>query len=83
MEFHERMAIAHSLHTFWNPVSEEVVDELLWALDLAPGARVLDIACGRRLFVVDHARNPCRGNSLAAHAPQGLLARPTTYIISD
>jgi len=46
MEFHERMAVAHSLHTFWNPVSEETMDDLLWALDLAPGARVLDIACG-------------------------------------
>ena len=46
MEFHERMAIAHSLHTFWNPVSDEVVDELIWALDLEAGARVLDIACG-------------------------------------
>ena len=46
MEFHERMAIAHTFHTFWNPVSEDVVDELIWALDPEPGARVLDIACG-------------------------------------
>lgn len=46
MEFHERMAIAHALHTFWNPVSEEVVDDLIWALDLQSGARVLDVACG-------------------------------------
>ncbi len=46
MEFHERMAVAHDLHVFWNPVSEEVVDELLWALDPQPGMRALDIACG-------------------------------------
>ncbi len=46
MQFHERMDIAHDLHAFWNPISEEVVDELLWALDLEPGMRVLDIACG-------------------------------------
>lgn len=46
MEFHERMAVAHDLHVFWNPVSEEVMDELLWALDPQPGMRVLDIACG-------------------------------------
>jgi len=46
MEFHARMAIAHSLHTFWNPVSDDAVDDLIWALDLEPGARVLDIACG-------------------------------------
>ncbi len=40
------MAVAHSLHTFWNPVSDDVMDELLWALDLKQGAHVLDIACG-------------------------------------
>ncbi len=46
MEFHERMVIAHDAHTFWNPVSEDVVDELVDYLDLEPGMRVLDIACG-------------------------------------
>ena len=46
MEFFKRMDVAHSLHTFWNPVSEEVMDELIWAMELKPGMRVLDIACG-------------------------------------
>jgi len=46
MEFHERMGIAHALHTFWNPVSVEHVDELLSAMDLQSGTRVLDVACG-------------------------------------
>lgn len=46
MEFFQRMDVAHSLHTFWNPVSDEVMEELLWALDLKPGMRVLDLACG-------------------------------------
>jgi len=46
MEFFARMDVSHNLHTFWNPVSEEVMDELIWALDLKPGMRVLDIACG-------------------------------------
>ena len=46
MEFHERMDIAHTLHTFWNPISDSGVDELVAALDLQPGQRVLDIACG-------------------------------------
>jgi len=46
MEFHERMAIVHALHTFWNPVCEQAVGDLIEALDLSPGARVLDVACG-------------------------------------
>ncbi len=46
MEFFKRMDVAHHLHTFWNPVSEEVMDELIWALDPQPGMQVLDIACG-------------------------------------
>lgn len=46
MEFFERMDVAHSLHTFWNPVSDEVMDDLVWALDLKPGMHVLDVACG-------------------------------------
>lgn len=46
MEFHERMAIAHSLHTFCNPISEQSVVDLIRALDLRPGMAALDIACG-------------------------------------
>jgi SAM-dependent methyltransferase len=46
MEFHERMAIVHAGHIFWNPISEEGVEDLISALALEPGARVLDIACG-------------------------------------
>lgn len=46
MEFFDRMAIVHADHVFWNPISDEGVDDLIAAMDLAPGARVLDIACG-------------------------------------
>jgi SAM-dependent methyltransferase len=46
MDFHERMGIAHALHTFWNPIGEDGVAVLLDALDLRDGLRVLDIACG-------------------------------------
>jgi SAM-dependent methyltransferase len=46
MDFHQRMAIVHTLHTFWNPISEDAVDDLVEALDLPPNSRVLDIACG-------------------------------------
>lgn len=46
MDFFERMAIVHAAHVFWNPISDEGVEDLIAALDLAPGARVLDIACG-------------------------------------
>jgi len=46
MEFHERMAIVHADHVFWNPISEEGVQDLIASLALEPGAQVLDVACG-------------------------------------
>jgi SAM-dependent methyltransferase len=46
VEFHERMAIVHADHVFWNPISDEGVEDLISAMDLESGARVLDIACG-------------------------------------
>ncbi|MDJ0522226.1 MAG: methyltransferase domain-containing protein [Planctomycetota bacterium] len=46
MDFFERMALQHELHTYWNPTSPEAIDEVIAALDPQPGMRVLDIACG-------------------------------------
>jgi SAM-dependent methyltransferase len=39
--------IAHGELRLWNPLSEGALDELIGLLDLAPGARVLDVGCGR------------------------------------
>ena len=38
--------IAHGDLPFFNPLSEQDVDEAIELLDLPPGARVLDVACG-------------------------------------
>ena len=38
--------IAHGALPFYNPLSERDVDEAISLLDLSPGARVLDVACG-------------------------------------
>ena len=38
--------VTHHQHEFWNPISSEGVDELAGELNLQPGTRVLDIACG-------------------------------------
>jgi SAM-dependent methyltransferase len=38
--------IAHGDLTLYNPLSEADLDEAIGLLDLAPGARVLDVACG-------------------------------------
>jgi SAM-dependent methyltransferase len=39
--------IAHGELLLYNPLSEGALDEAIALLDLAPGARVLDVACGR------------------------------------
>lgn len=39
--------ITHRNHTFMNPSSNEKLEEMIGLLQLAPGARVLDIACGK------------------------------------
>jgi trans-aconitate methyltransferase len=40
-------AIAHEGLAFMNPLSEEDVEEMIEALELEPGAHVLDLACGK------------------------------------
>jgi SAM-dependent methyltransferase len=39
--------IAHGDLRLWNPIGEAALDETIRLLDLPPGARVLDVACGR------------------------------------
>ena len=39
--------IAHGDLRLWSPLSDAAVDEAVELLELAPGARVLDVACGR------------------------------------
>jgi cyclopropane fatty-acyl-phospholipid synthase-like methyltransferase len=40
-------AIAHECLAFMNPLSEEDVDEMIEALELEPGAHLLDLGCGK------------------------------------
>ena len=44
--------ITHRDHILCNPLSSGTVDEILGRLDLAPGARVLEIACGKAEMLV-------------------------------
>jgi SAM-dependent methyltransferase len=43
----KRIAILHEAHLLCNPLSLSKVDEIVELLRLRPGARVLDIACGK------------------------------------
>ena len=47
MDRAEASRISHGELRVWNPLSEGALDEAIALLDLAPGARVLDVACGR------------------------------------
>jgi hypothetical protein len=58
-------AIAHEGLAFMNPLAEEDVEEMIEALELEPGAHVLDLGCGKAeilLRIVERypdVRMPC------------------------
>jgi SAM-dependent methyltransferase len=43
----EASRIAHGELRLWNPLGEAALDEVIGLLDLAPGASILDVGCGR------------------------------------
>ena len=47
MDLWKYFAVGHANHYFMNPLSGAKFDEIIDMLRLAPGARVLDIACGK------------------------------------
>lgn len=47
MDIWQIFDITHRYHTFMNPTTSAKLDEMIAMLELAPGARVLDIACGK------------------------------------
>lgn len=47
MDRAEASRISHGELRLWNPLSERALDEAIALLELPPGARVLDVACGR------------------------------------
>ncbi|MGI9431051.1 MAG: SAM-dependent methyltransferase [Myxococcota bacterium] len=51
MDLWKYFAITHERHVFCNPFSAEKFAELSELYDLPPGARVLDIACGKAEFL--------------------------------
>jgi SAM-dependent methyltransferase len=47
MDSADASRIAHGELTLWNPLGKPALDEVIGLLDLAPGASVLDVGCGR------------------------------------
>lgn len=57
--------ITHRGHLVCNPTSEAKLDELVQLLPLKPGARVLDIACGKAEFLLRTVeRHDCSGTGV-------------------
>ena len=54
--------VTHLLHRYCNPISGEAVREMEHFLDLAPGARALDVACCMGEFLVGFAERWGRDN---------------------
>jgi SAM-dependent methyltransferase len=52
MDTWKYFAITHADHLICNPTSSERIDELVGLLDLAPGARVWEAACGKGELLV-------------------------------
>jgi cyclopropane fatty-acyl-phospholipid synthase-like methyltransferase len=65
--------IAHRDHLFCNPLDGAKVDELIELLDLKPGARVLDVGCGKGEALVRIARR-YRARATGVDASAAFLA---------
>lgn len=52
MDIWKYYGITHKKHIFLNPISEAKIDGLFSLLNLKPGSKVLDIACGKGEFLI-------------------------------
>ena len=52
MDMWKYFGITHREHVICNPTNEEKLDRLVALLRLAPGAQVVDIACGKAEFLI-------------------------------
>ncbi len=66
-------ALAHAGLPYWSPVSVAVLDGLLDALALAPGANVLDIGCGDGAML-EHVVERLQGTGTGVDRAPGALA---------
>lgn len=57
MDIWKYYGVTHVDHLICNPTSEAKLDELVGLLPLQPGARVLDIACGKAELLIRIARH--------------------------
>ncbi len=57
MDIWKYYAVTHADHLICNPTSEAKLDELVNLLSLQPGARILDIACGKAELLIRIVRS--------------------------
>jgi hypothetical protein len=64
--------VTHRGHTIMNPLSEGSLDPVPGLLDLAPGARVLDLGCGKGETLIRLARRFRAAGNVSAGVALGL-----------
>jgi SAM-dependent methyltransferase len=76
LELWKYFAIGHAGHVVCNPLSEAKLDELIELLEIPPGGRLLDIACGKAELLLRCARRwSCTGVGVDLSPPFAAEAR--------
>ncbi len=82
MDTRKFFAITHADHVVCNPTCIGKLDELIALLDLPPGLRILDLACGKGELLLRIAERYDKGDSYG-HGLDAVAIDISSYFIAD